>query len=147
VNLAQMREWAAYQHSAAVRANVATLCDALDGALQASKLLAEENARLAALATLTHVWVVRGEWVRGSQNGEVAWIVGVASHEDAARAMAEADRNELHRINSQVGAVRLQDEPSGDDPDAFIEWDEVPIYDLLPRTGRPALPHEEAPDA
>lgn len=147
MNLAQMREWAAYQHSAAVRANVATLCDALDGALQASNVLAEEHARLAALATLSHVWIVRGAWVHGSRNGAVAWIVGVASHEDAARAMAEKERAELHRINSQVGVVQLQDEEEDGEPDAVIEWGEYPIADLLPRPGRLALPAAENLDA
>lgn len=151
MNLAQMREWAAYQHSAAVRANVATLCDALDGALQASNVLAEEHSRLAALATLSHVWIVRGEWVRSRRRppdpDHLAWIVGVASHEDAARAMAEKERAELHRINSEVGVVQLQDEEEDGEPDAVIEWGEYPIADLLPRPGRLALPAAENLDA
>lgn len=62
MTLAQMREWASEQHNVAVRANVNTLCDALEAALEVihakHPVEAERLAELAKLAAPDAVWVV-----------------------------------------------------------------------------------------
>lgn len=62
MTLAQMREWASEQYNLAVRANVNTLCDALEAALEVihakHPVEAERLAELAKITAPSDVWVV-----------------------------------------------------------------------------------------